>query len=235
MSFRRARCLIDCRFAVSKFEVSIIDQAADPSGPPADSNVLASLQRSCSKRTPLPVLSRRNCGRSRHKRAIRNRWRAPVVGLVLVLFSVPVLWLEIGPDFGTTHYIYVLAVPVLVSNSGPDFGLARSTKRVPARDKLERGRERRLLAAPLLRTAKRSSFSAPAICRKISQNEFSKHVIPTRSLPDRLSICSLQHLMTLRRGGFGTDRRSQIRYLGAGNSKQCLETVALPMFALMLR
>ena len=74
---------------------------------------------------------RRDCERSRHKSAIRNRSRAPVLGLVLVLFSVPVLWLEIGPDFGTSQYIYVLAVPVLVSNSGPDFGLAKIDKTGP--------------------------------------------------------------------------------------------------------
>ena len=110
------------------FEVSIIDQATDPSGPPADSNVLASLQRSCPKRTPLPVLPRRDCGRSRPRRGIRNRSRAPVLGLVLVLFSITVLLLKIGPDFGTSQYIYVLAVPVLVLNSGPDFGLAKTYK-----------------------------------------------------------------------------------------------------------
>ena len=48
--------------------------------------------------------------------------------------------LEIGPDFGTSQYIYVLAVPVLVLDSGPDFGLAKIYKAGPARDKLERGR-----------------------------------------------------------------------------------------------
>ena len=211
------------------FEVSIIDQAADPSGWPADSNVLASLHRSCSKRTPLPVPHTAGLRAIAAQACHPKQIAAPVLGLVLVLFSVPVLWLEIGPDFGTPQYIYVLAVPVLVSNSGPDLGVAKIDKTGPARDKLERGRERRPLAATLLRTAKKSSFSAPAICRKISQNDFSEHVIPTRPLPDRLSICSLEHLMTLRRGGFGTDKRSQIRDLGASDSKQCLETVALPM------
>ena len=74
------------------------------------------------------------------KRAIRNRSRAPVLGFVLVLFSVPDLWLKIGPDFGTSQYIYVLAAPVLVLDSGPDFGLAKIYKTGPAHDKLKRGR-----------------------------------------------------------------------------------------------
>ena len=152
-----------------------------------------------------------------------------------MLFSVPVLWLEIGADFGTPQYICVLAVPVLVSNSGPDFGLAKIDKTGPRpRQFGARPRATSACSAAAADCKKKQLFCTSDLSQN-SQNEFSEHVIPTRSLPDRLSICSLQHLMTLRRGGFGTDRRSQIRDPDAGNSKQCLETVALLIFALMLR